>query len=62
MAAISDLASDSVDQIEANKQFNRAVNTIVLVAPQKVVQAVMAFHDEVRFQIRTERNKVTTRS
>jgi hypothetical protein len=48
MTAISDLASDGVDQAEANERFNRAVNTIVLVAPQKVVQAVMAFHDEVK--------------
>jgi hypothetical protein len=46
--AISDLASDGVDQTEANEQFNRAANTIVLVAPQKVVQALMAFHDEIK--------------
>ena len=48
LCAISDLASDGVDQRKANEQFNRAVNTIVLVAPQKVVQAVMAFHDEIK--------------
>ena len=48
MTAISDLASDGVDRDEANERFNRAVNTIVLVAPQKVVQAVMAFHDEAK--------------
>ena len=49
LGAISDLASDGADPVKANESFNRAVNTIVLVAPQKVVQAVMAFHDEVKF-------------
>lgn len=49
LGAISDLASEGIDQIEANERFNRAVNTIVLVAPQKVVQAVMTFHDEIKF-------------
>jgi hypothetical protein len=48
LGAISDLASDGVDQIEANEHFNRAVNTIVLVAPQNVVAALMAFHDEIK--------------
>ena len=48
MTAISDLASDGVDQNAANERFNRAVNTIVLVAPQAVVQALMEFHDEIR--------------
>jgi uncharacterized protein YigA (DUF484 family) len=49
LGAISDLASDGADQVEANERFNRAVNTIVLVAPQEVVDAVMAFHDEIKF-------------
>lgn len=48
LGAISDLASDAADSPEANELFNRAVNTIVLVAPQNVVQAVMAFHDEIK--------------
>jgi hypothetical protein len=48
LAAISDLASDTVDQVDANQRFNRAVNTIVLVAPQPVVTALMAFHDEIK--------------
>lgn len=46
--AISDLASDGVDSAEANERFNRAANTIVLVAPQKVVRALMEFHDEIK--------------
>jgi hypothetical protein len=48
MTAISDLASDGVDQAAANERFNRAVNTIVLVAPQGVVQVLMEFHDEIK--------------
>ncbi|MFN7926054.1 MAG: hypothetical protein U0Q16_38505 [Bryobacteraceae bacterium] len=35
MNAISDLASDGVDQSEANERFNRSVNTIVLVVPHR---------------------------
>ena len=48
MNAISDLASDEVNQREANERFNQAANTIVLVAPQRVIQALMEFHDEIR--------------
>jgi hypothetical protein len=36
LTAISDLASDGADQRKANEEFNRAVNTIVLVAPQRL--------------------------
>jgi len=54
LGAISDLASDGVDNTEANERFARAVNTIVLVAPQNVVAAVMAFHDEVKFSNRNQ--------
>ena len=48
MVAISDLASDCADQKDANLRFERAVNTIVLVAPQPVVRALMEFHNEIR--------------
>lgn len=52
MSALSDLASDGVDQDEANERFNRSVNTIVLVAPQAVVQSLMDFHDEIKISNR----------
>jgi len=47
--AISDLAIDDTDKNEANIRFARAVNTIALVAPKRVIDALMAFHDEVKF-------------
>ncbi len=49
LSAISDLAIDGVDKEEANIRFANAVNTIALVAPQNVITALMAFHDEVKF-------------
>lgn len=49
LLAISDLAVDGVDKEEANRRFARAANIIVLVAPPKVINALMAFHDEVKF-------------
>lgn len=49
LLAISDLAIDGVDKEEANRRFARAANIIVLVAPPKVINALMAFHDEVKF-------------
>ena len=49
LLAISDLAVDGVDKAEANQRFARAANIIVLVAPPKVITALMAFHDEVKF-------------
>lgn len=47
--AISDLAVDGVDKEAANQRFARAANVIVLVAPPRVINALMAFHDEVKF-------------
>ena len=48
LLAISDLAVDGVDKEEANRRFARAANIVVLVAPPKVITALMAFHDEVK--------------
>jgi hypothetical protein len=47
LLAISALAVDGVDKEEANQRFARAANIIVLVAPPKVINALMAFHNEV---------------
>lgn len=49
LLAISDIAVDGIDNEEANQRFARAANIIVLVAPPKVITALMAFHDEVKF-------------
>lgn len=48
-SALSDLAVDGTDKDAANKRFCVAVNTISLVAPQYVIDALMAFHNEVKF-------------
>ncbi len=48
-SALSDLAVDGTDKDEANKRFAMAANTISLAAPQYVIDALMAFHDEVKF-------------
>jgi hypothetical protein len=49
LSALSDLAVDGTDKDEANMNFALAANTIALVAPQYVITALMAFHDEVKF-------------
>ena len=46
LSAISDLADDSVPLEQARRRFAAAVNTIVLVAPQRVIDAVMAYYRE----------------
>lgn len=48
-SALSDLAVDGKDKDDANKRFALAVNTISLAAPQYVIDALMAFHDEIKF-------------
>jgi hypothetical protein len=48
LSAISDLANDGADQIAASDKFALASNTICLVAPQSVIDALMNFHDEVK--------------
>jgi hypothetical protein len=47
--ALSDLAVDGTDKDDANKRFALAANTISLAAPQYVIDALMTFHDEVKF-------------
>ena len=49
LAAISDLAVDGTNKTDANMRFALAVNTIGLAAPQYVISALMAFHDEVKY-------------
>jgi hypothetical protein len=48
-SALSDLAVDGADKDDANKRFALASNTISLAAPQYMINALMAFHDEVKF-------------
>jgi hypothetical protein len=46
LSAISDLADYSVTQEQGQRRFAAAVNTIVLVAPQSVIDALMAYYRE----------------
>jgi hypothetical protein len=48
-SALSDLAVDGTNKDDANKRFALAVNTISLAAPQFVINALMAYHDEIKF-------------
>jgi hypothetical protein len=48
-SALSDLAVDGTDKHDANKRFALATNTISLVAPQYVIDALMVFHDEIKW-------------
>jgi len=48
-SGLSDLAVDGTNKNEANMRFALAANTIALAAPQYVIDALMAFHDEVKF-------------
>ncbi len=48
-SALSDLAVDGTNKNDANMRFALAANTIALAAPQNVIDALMAFHDEVKF-------------
>lgn len=47
LSAISDLAGEKA-RSEAHRHFALAFNTIGLVAPQSVVDALMAFHNEIK--------------
>jgi hypothetical protein len=49
LASLSDLAVDGIDKRKALEDFSRAVNTIILVAPQAVVKSLMDFHDEIKY-------------
>ena len=48
-SALSDLAVDGTNKDDANMRFALAVNTIALAAPQYVIDALMAYHDQVKF-------------
>jgi hypothetical protein len=48
LAAVSDLAVDGTNKEDANMRFALAANTIGLAAPQYVINALMAFHDEIK--------------
>lgn len=48
ISSLSDLAVDGTNKKEANMKFSLATNTIALVAPQNVVNALMEFHDEIK--------------
>jgi hypothetical protein len=49
LASLSDLAVDGTNKTDANRKFALAANTIGLAAPQYVIGALMAFHDEVKY-------------
>ena len=49
LSSLSDLAVSGTDKEEANRRFALAVNTISLVAPQRVIMALMNFHNEVKY-------------
>jgi hypothetical protein len=57
LTALSDLAVDGMDKEDANRRFSLAANTIALVAPQYVIEALMAFHGWVRFSNRENQAK-----
>jgi hypothetical protein len=46
LSAISDLFDYSVSEEDAQKRFASAVNSIVLVAPKPVIDAIMAYYRE----------------
>jgi hypothetical protein len=50
LSAVSDLADGGVTLEQAQRRFAAAVNTIVLVAPQPVIAAVMAYYRELLSQ------------
>ncbi len=49
ISSLSDLAVGGTNKIEANMKFSLASNTIALAAPQDVIEALMDFHDEVKY-------------
>lgn len=49
LSSLSDLAVDGTDKDDANRKLALAANTIALVASQRVISALMRFHDEVKF-------------
>ena len=57
LTAISDLAVDGMDKEDANRRFSLAANTIALVAPQYVIEALMVFHNWVNYSNRENWDK-----
>lgn len=55
LSSLSDLATDGIDKDDANRRFSLAANTIALVAPLSVINALMEFHDEIKYS-----NKIKT--
>ena len=53
LQALSELAVDGKDKRKANLDFSAASNTVVLIASQKVIIALMAFHNEVKWENKT---------
>ncbi len=49
LSAMSDLAIEGRDRAAAKIKFSNAVNTITLIAGQSVINALMAFCDEIKF-------------
>ena len=47
LLSISDLAVDNSD-VDAHQRFAKAMNTLALIAPQRVVTSMLAFHDGVK--------------
>ena len=48
LQSILDLADEGVDNEDATRRFARAANITILVAPPRVINALMAFHDEIK--------------
>lgn len=49
LLAIDDLAVDGRSKQKANQDFSTACNTMALIASQEVINALMLFHDEIRW-------------
>ena len=47
LLSISDIAVDNND-VDAHQRFAKAMNTLALIAPQSVVDAMLSFHDGVK--------------
>lgn len=47
--SLSDLAVDGTNKEEANQRFSKAFNSVVLIASQEVISALIEFHDYIKF-------------
>ncbi|MGH9968079.1 MAG: hypothetical protein ACREBG_09640 [Pyrinomonadaceae bacterium] len=48
LGALSDAAIHGINHDRAQERFANAFNTVALVAPQGVIDALLAFHDEIK--------------